>query len=135
MNKSLFIIAAVLMLAAAPFAFAGGSQEEREVPQEFGEPDRVIHLTADGMVFFLEGEDEPNPVLTVQEGETVEIRLTVTRGTHDWVVDEFGASTEIIGSGETSVTVFTTDQSGVFEYYCSFANHRAAGMYGTLVVQ
>ena len=132
MNK--LLIVAVLMLAAVPLAFAGGSQEE-EAPQEFGEPDRVIHLTADGMEFFLEGENEPNPVLTVQAGETVKIRLTVTRGTHDWVVDEFGASTEIIGSGRTSSTVFTADQIGEFIYYCSFANHRALGMYGTLVVQ
>ena len=127
------LIVAVLMLAAVPLVFAGGSQEE--APQEFDEPDRVIHLTADGMEFFLEGEIEPNPVLTVQVGETVEIRLTVTRGTHDWVVDEFGASTAIIGSGRTSVTVFTADQIGEFIYYCSFANHRSLGMYGTLVVQ
>lgn len=128
------LMTALLLLAAVSLAFAGGNQEE-EAPQEFDDPDRVIELTAEDMEFFLEHGDEPNPELTVQEGEIVEIRLRVAEGTHDWVVDEFQASTEMTRAGGSTSVVFEADQTGEFEYYCSVASHRALGMYGTLVVQ
>ena len=83
--------------------------------------------------FLRDGEEEP--VLTVQQGDTVRITLTSTDGFHDWVVDEFDAATEKVRTGETTTVEFVADQKGMFEYYCSVGSHREQGMIGTLVVE
>lgn len=96
----------------------------------------VFNLTAEGREFFLEGEGEGNPDLVVQQGETVEVTLCVTGGTHDWVVDEFNIATDTLSAGDECSTVeFVADQVGEFEYYCSVGSHRAEGMVGRLVVE
>ncbi len=76
----------------------------------------------------------PNEIV-VNEGDTVTINLINSEGMHDWVVDEFGATTEIIGAGEETSVTFVADKAGEFEFYCSVGSHRAQGMVGTLIVQ
>ena len=73
--------------------------------------------------------------LQVNVGDTVTINLTNSDGYHDWVLDEFGASTKQIQSGETTTVTFVATKKGSFEYYCSVGEHRAYGMVGTLVVR
>lgn len=73
--------------------------------------------------------------ITVTEGDTVRIVFTNEGGTHDWVLDEFNASTPRTQTGETVEVEFVADQAGTFEYYCSVGNHREMGMVGTLVVE
>ncbi len=92
------------------------------------EVDVVIELEATNNVFSEE-------TITVRQGQTVRIELTVTQGFHDWVVDEFSAATEQAGPGNMVSVVFTADEAGEFEYYCSVSNHRAMGMVGTLIVE
>lgn len=95
-----------------------------------------IALTAEGRDFFLDGQGDSNPDIVVQQGDTVEVTLCVTGGTHDWVVDEFDAATEVISAGGDCSTVeFVADQAGAFEYYCSVGNHRAEGMVGRFIVE
>ncbi len=95
-----------------------------------------ISLTAEGREFFFDGEDEGNPDIVVQQGDTVEVTLCVTGGTHDWVVDEFDVATDIISEGDECSTVeFVADEAGEFEYYCSVGNHRDEGMVGMLIVE
>ncbi len=133
--KNLCIVIAVLVFVPG-FAFAAGGQErEPAVTEEFGTPNQVINLTAAGFEFFIDGQEQSNPDIVVQQGDIVEVTLTVTGGTHDWVVDEFNVSTKLISSGQTSTVVFIADQNGEFEYYCSFGNHRQMGMYGRLIVE
>ncbi len=124
----------VLVLFAGVVLVAAGGQEEAEA-EELGEPDVVLDLTAEGREFYIAGESEENPDLTVSQGDVVQVNLEITGGNHDWVVDEFDAATEIMGQGGTDTIVFVADQSGEFEYYCSVGSHRAQGMYGTLIVQ
>lgn len=96
----------------------------------------AIALTAEGREFFLDGEGEGNPDIVVQQGDTVEVTLCVTGGNHDWVVEEFGAATEVISADDECSTVeFVADQAGEFEYFCSVGNHRAEGMVGLLTVE
>ncbi len=96
----------------------------------------AIALTAEGREFFLDGQGDSNPDIVVQQGDTVEVTFCVTGGTHDWVVDEFDAATDVISAGDECSTVeFVADQVGEFEYYCSIGNHRAEGMVGTLIVE
>jgi cytochrome c oxidase subunit 2 len=73
--------------------------------------------------------------ITVQKGQKVRIKLTNSEGFHDWVVDEFNASTMRINAGEEAMVEFTPDKVGTFEFYCSVGQHRANGMVGTLVVE
>lgn len=73
--------------------------------------------------------------IRVKQGDTVTINLTSTNGFHDFVLDEFNASTDKVKTGETSSVTFVADKTGTFEYYCSIGSHRANGMVGKLVVE
>lgn len=97
-------------------------------------PDVTFQLTGENFAFY-QGEVS-NPDLVVQEGDLVRIEYTTTQGMHDWVVDEFDASTEIVMTSDGMTAVeFVADQTGTFEYYCSVGSHRANGMYGNLIVE
>jgi len=73
--------------------------------------------------------------IRVKKGDTVRVNLLSNEGFHDWVVDEFDASTERVGQAQTSSVIFVADKAGEFEYYCSVGNHRMLGMIGKLVVE
>lgn len=73
--------------------------------------------------------------LTVNKGDTVKITFKNSGGMHDFVIDEFNASTKVIQSGATDTVEFVTNKAGTFEYYCSVGNHRQMGMVGTLTVK
>lgn len=118
-----------------------GSIQDDAMPEEEGELfDAVEDGDAESEVkeFVVTGEDysfsETN--LTVSEGDVV--RITFVNGgemPHDWVLDEFGAATEILQAGEEEVIEFTAGDPGTYEYYCSVGNHRELGMVGTLTVE
>jgi len=73
--------------------------------------------------------------ITVKKGDRVRITFKNSGGTHDWKLDEFGAATRRLQSGQEETIEFVADQAGSFEYYCSVGFHRAAGMKGTIMVQ
>jgi len=73
--------------------------------------------------------------IKVNKGDTVKIIFKNLEGTHDWVLDEFGAKTEVINAGESETITFVADKIGTFEYYCSVGQHRANGMKGNLIVE
>lgn len=73
--------------------------------------------------------------IMVKVWDTVTINLTSIWWSHDWVVDEFDASTMVVSPGDDTTTVtFVADTAGTFEYYCSVGDHRAQGMIGNLIV-
>lgn len=76
----------------------------------------------------------PNEI-RVKKGETVRVTFRNMKGTHDFVIDEFGVRTNQIGEGEEEEVEFVADKVGTFEYYCSVENHRAQGMVGKLIVE
>lgn len=94
-----------------------------------GESDEVITYTVTGGNFYFEPQ-----TLTANKGDKIKIVFNNVEGTHDWVLDEFQAETDIIQTGQTAIVEFTADESGIFEYYCSIGNHKAMGMVGTLIV-
>ena len=75
----------------------------------------------------------PN-LINVKKGQTIQINFTSDQGFHDWVVDEFDASTEQINSPNKSSVTFVANKAGEFEFYCSVGQHRELGMVGKLVV-
>ena len=73
--------------------------------------------------------------IRVKEGDSVRIVFTSEQGTHDWVIDEFGARTQVLQAGQTETLDFRATKKGTFEYYCAVGNHREMGMKGTLIVE
>ncbi len=105
---------------------AGCSAPAPEEPA--GEPDVIVEVTAANYSF------SPDTI-TVKKDQIVQIDLINTQGTHDWVLDEFNATTAIVNAGTTTSVKFVAAETGEFEYYCSVGNHRALGMVGTLMVE
>ncbi len=99
-------------------------EEEPEEPEEVVE----VEVISNNYEF---SETE----IRVTEGDIVRLTLVNEEGTHDWVIDEFGASTNILEAGEEETIEFLADEPGEFEYYCAVGNHRAMGMVGTLIVE
>ena len=71
--------------------------------------------------------------MSVKKGDKVRLKVTNTKGVHDFVLDEYSISEET-PAGEEIVIEFTADKVGEFTYYCSKPGHRAAGQFGTLTV-
>jgi len=101
---------------------------------EASSPDVTFQLTGQNFAFYQDGVS--NPDLVVQEGDIVRIEFESTEGMHDWVVDAFDASTEVVTTSDGMTAVeFVADTAGTYEYYCSVGSHRANGMYGNLIVE
>src|SRR5690606_1254262 len=54
---------------------------------------------------------------------------------HDIAIPEFGASSgHIAAKGAATAMVFRATRAGKFEYLCTLPGHKAAGMFGKLIV-
>jgi len=104
----------------------GESMEDEEEVKTFV-------VTGENFKFVMNGLN--NPDLKVKQGDTVRIEFTSAGGLHDWVVDEFDASTKRVNTGGSTFVEFVADKTGNFEYYCSVGSHRAQGMKGMLIVE
>ena len=71
--------------------------------------------------------------INVKKGDRIRIKVTNTRGTHDFTLDEYNIKKET-PLNEEVIVEFTADKTGEFVYYCSMPNHRAMGQWGTLRV-
>lgn len=71
--------------------------------------------------------------ITVNKGDKVRIKITNTKGTHDFKIDEFGVYTDTPLNQEMTVE-FVADKAGSFEYYCTKPGHRQNGHWGTINV-
>jgi plastocyanin len=114
---------------------------DEEMPEEedaMFETDESDEAEGEVKEFVVTGEDYSfsETEITVNEGDMVRI-IFVNGGAmpHDWVLDEFGAATEILQAGEEEVIEFIAGDPGTYEYYCSVGNHRELGMVGTLTVE
>lgn len=77
--------------------------------------------------------------IEVESGAEVTIRFTNSDQnpvmSHDWVLEGVdGASTEVIGIGETSEVTFIAPAPGEYAFFCSVGDHRSNGMEGVFVV-
>ena len=84
----------------------------------------------------VDGKPKPQFSLSeiiVNKGDTVRIKITNTKGTHDFTIDEYKVYAET-PLNEEVVVEFTADKAGEFVYYCAKPGHRAGGQWGTLKV-
>ena len=108
-----------------------GEVEDTTNVQPTGEV-KTFSLEGANFKFTMNGVESPN--IVVNEGDKVRIELKSGQGFHDWVVDEFSATTPRVKDGESTFVEFTADKKGTFEYYCSVGEHRQMGMKGKLIV-
>ncbi len=88
-----------------------------------------IEVTSEGLAF------TPKEI-RVKKGAKVRLTYKNTKGSHDFVIDEFkGAKTKQIAAGESDTVEFVVDKAGEYEFYCSVPGHRAAGMKGAFIVE
>lgn len=127
-SKKYISLVLSLFLLSAVLASCQNSETTTQTTEPADDVDIVVEMDASNYAF-------SETTITVKKGQTVRIELTVTQGVHDWVVDEFSAATNQAGAGSMVSVVFTADESGEFEYYCSVSGHRAMGMVGTLIVE
>lgn len=106
-------------------------------------PDVTISLRTSisgGKLVFIGNKDDiadaVNPDIHVPEGAVVQINLINDDGAvHDIAVPEFDAKSDhISGKGAATAIVFRAHKSGEFEYLCTLPGHKAAGMFGKLIV-
>lgn len=71
--------------------------------------------------------------ITVNKGDRVRIKITVTGGMHDFKIDEYNIYADTQPNKEY-VVEFTADKAGDFIYYCTKPGHRQNGQWGTLHV-
>src|SRR5690606_13658051 len=95
---------------------------------------------ADGKLVYI-SESGPtkgqvNPDLQVPDNAVVQISIVNGDGAiHDIAVPQFGAQSEqIMGKGAATAIVFRAGKSGVYEYLRTLPGHKAAGMFGKIIV-
>lgn len=154
-KKNIILIVAVISVAALGFVIynyntgltptAGNNKQDQNVARVSNTPNVVQQAAADAQVkeFTMEsfvkfiGEKAMPQFsvkeITVNKGDLVRIKITVTSGNHDFKIDEFGvyADTKL---NQEAVIEFTADKAGEFVYYCTKSGHRQAGHWGTLKV-
>ncbi|WP_209019824.1 copper-containing nitrite reductase [Pollutimonas harenae] len=95
---------------------------------------------ADGKLVFIGDagaiNGQVNPDLQVPENAVVQINVINGDGAiHDIAVPQFGAKSDhITGKGAATAIVFRANANGTFEYLCTLPGHKAAGMFGKLIV-
>lgn len=72
--------------------------------------------------------------MRVKKGDIVRVKVTNTKGVHDFTLDEFGIKKDTPLNQEVTIE-FVADKTGTFEYYCSMPGHRARGQWGKLIVE
>lgn len=72
--------------------------------------------------------------ISVKKGERVRIKVTNTKGSHDFTLDEYGIK-ETTPLNKEVVIEFIADKAGEFTYYCSVPGHRQGGQFGKLIVK
>ncbi len=116
--------------SSTPAASNGGSNPQPGSTGQTSNPTGIKTFTVSGQNFSF----TPSTI-TVNKGDAVKIIFKNSGGMHDLRIDAFNVTTPVIGSGKEASVQFVASKTGTFEYYCSVGNHRAMGMFGTLIVK
>lgn len=142
MNQKLIIgIIVVISVVAVIFALRGDRtpvadtiETVDKVPAQDMAP--VKEFSINSFVEMVDGKPKPQfdvKELTVTEGDLIRLKVKVTKGTHDFNIDEFDIH-QATPLDQEVVIEFKADKAGEFVYYCNMPGHRTAGHWGTLKV-
>jgi uncharacterized cupredoxin-like copper-binding protein len=102
------------------------------------EPDLLAVPAGDAVEIILQSEPAVEHDLVVEEVAGAGSAFSQDEHDHDHDDDDAVASSDLhvvhALAGEQARSLFTIDQPGVYEIYCSIPGHREAGMVGTLEV-
>ena len=96
----------------------------------------VKEFTMTSFVEVIDGKYYPQfsvKEITVKKGDLVRIKVTNTKGSHDFKIDEFNVYSETPLDQQVTIE-FVADKTGSFEYYCTKPGHRQNGQFGTIKV-
>jgi len=96
----------------------------------------VKEFKMDSFYEIVDGQPKPQYSLkeiTVKKGDTVRIEVTVTKGSHDFNIDEYNINVET-PLNQPTIIEFKADKVGKFIYYCSRPGHRENGQWGALII-
>lgn len=151
MNKKIIVsIIGVSLLATTGCSIANNKSDTQPIPvapqtpvpsqtpasTEIKKEQPVKEFTMQSFVEIVDGQPKPQYSLkeiTVNKGDLVRIKITVTKGMHDFKIDEYNVYADTQPNVETIVE-FTADKTGEFVYYCTKPGHRQNGHWGTLKV-
>ncbi len=75
-------------------------------------------------------------LITAKVNQPVELEITSTGALeHNFVSEGLGVTSSNVQGGQSETLTFTPGTAGEFEFYCTIAGHREAGMVGTIVVE
>lgn len=97
----------------------------------------VKEFTMTSFYEVVDGQPRPQYSLkeiAVKKGDLVRIKITVTKGMHDFKIDEFNVYADTKELNKEYVVEFTADKAGEFIYYCTKPGHRQNGHWGTIKV-
>lgn len=137
---TVFIIAIIAVVAVLMFNNnktnnTVSTSENNTNINETQEPE-LKEFTMTSFVEMVDGKPKPQYSLkeiTVNKGDKVRIKITVTSGMHDFRIDEYDIYADTPLNKET-VVEFTADKAGEFVYYCTKPGHRQNGHFGILKV-
>ena len=139
-------VTAVIILNNANRVPATGSIENNTQNNNVAEVAQVIpenkeqavkEFALESFVEFADGKPKPQfsvKEITVNKGDLVRLKITVTSGMHDFKIDEYNVYVDTKELNKEYVVEFTADKAGEFIYYCTKPGHRANGHRGTLKV-
>ena len=141
-HKAAGMVGTLVITEGAPAAEEAAPEAEAEGEAEQAAPAAAGEQTAVGPLEAIDIGYELGDLSTLRGDE---ITLEVTPGTtfdftntgaagHDFVVDALSLRVDPPPGETLPVTIPADAAPGEYEFYCSYAGHKAAGMLGTLVI-
>lgn len=116
----------------APTAVPEGKEEEPAASPEAGNGDETGG--SDHAITSVDTAFDTNAI-TVKPGDTI----TLTNdgfAQHDMAIEDLGLETDLLNNGETATITIPADAApGEYEFHCTVAGHKEAGMTGTITVE
>jgi len=135
-NITPIVIVLVIALGAGYLLMSKTTPPITEAKPEVAQVETKQAFVAD-KTFNVKGLDYSYDVkeIKVKLNDKVKINFTNTEGFHDLKIDELGVATKQIKVNESESVEFVANKAGSFQYYCSVGQHRANGMWGTIIVE
>lgn len=141
MKNKLIILLIVIIVIAVIFAGTTNitsyfSTESTAANSKSSLNAEVKEFTIESFTKIIDGNYYPQFSLSeinVKKGDLVRLKITNTKGMHDFKIDEFSVYAETPLDQEVIVE-FVASKAGEFEYYCTKTGHRQLGQWGTLKV-
>lgn len=149
MKKAMALLSPLLLVGAGCFSASTdteinvGKPPENPTPsaevevevgtQATADADTELDITLSETVDMQSGNFYFKPdEISAAPGQTVNVRVTSTEGTHTFVID--GVTKQTVSANGT-ITFTAPSVPGEYPFYCDIGSHRAYGMKGTLFVE